>query len=420
MTTTGSRAIDRLTRKTPHAATAAERPLTHSAQPLVMQPHRTGLRIAQLITGSEFTGGAETHLRDLVLGLRSHGHDCTLLVGPPNKSLWVQLRQNGIPVRVIKSLRKPLHPVRDSVALAEIVRELVSLRPDLLAIHTAKSGFLGRFAAAMLRIPCVFTPHGCSIIDRNNGRTSRLFLTLEYLAGHLGNTTITVCNHEERLAAESGIVNARNLRMVHNGIPDVAAIAKPDAEPVVITMVARFDPPKDHVTLLRAVSALKECRWTLRLAGSGALLGSAKELAVRLGVQRRVDFIGETSKIPGLLADSQIFVLTSKVEAFPISILEAMRAGLPVVASDVGGISEAILDGETGFLIPSGDDRALSERLALLLQSPGLRAALGNNARRRYLGHFTADAMVTRTMDIYAAAVTRRIGANFPIRSLSQ
>lgn len=382
-----------------------------------MQRHKTGLRIAQLITGSECTGGAETHLRDLVLGLRSHGCECTVLVGPPDKPVWVQLRQNGIPVRVIKSLRKPLHPVRDGIALAEIARELVSLKPELLAVHTAKSGFLGRFAAAMLRIPCVFTPHGCSIIDRSNGQTNRLFLALEYLAGHLGNTTITVCKHEARLAAESGIVNARNLRMVHNGIPDSAAIAKPDGEPVVITMVARFDPPKDHVTLLRAVSELKERRWTLRLAGSGALLGSAKELAVRLGIQERVDFIGETSNIPALLAKSQIFVLTSKLEAFPISILEAMRTGLPVVASDVGGVSEAVINGETGFLIPSGDHATLAERLALLLQSPGLRAALGQNARRQYLRYFTADAMVAKTMEIYAAAATRRLGADVPIQT---
>ena len=373
-----------------------------------MQGNRTGLKIAQLITGSEFTGGAETHLRDLVTGIQSLGHHCTVLVGPPDNQFLSGLRRSGIPVRILSSLRKPLHPLRDPAALLEIVRELAVLKPDLVAVHTAKAGFLGRVAAAMLGLPCVCTPHGCSIVDRKSGRINRLFLALEYVAGRLGATTIAVCRDEQRLIVESRIVQRGNVKTVYNGIPDFAVPAKPGGEPVVLTMVARFDAPKDHATLLRAASNLVQHQWTLRLAGSGPLLASAKELAIRLGLEKRVEFLGECSDVSGLLSGSHIFVLMSRSEAFPISILEAMRAGLPVVASDVGGISEVVEDGETGFLIPSGDHDTLSDRLALLLDSPGLRSALGNNARKRYVTHFTAEMMVAKTLDVYADVVKPR------------
>ncbi|MDQ2775352.1 MAG: glycosyltransferase family 4 protein [Acidobacteriota bacterium] len=371
-----------------------------------MEENGAPLRIAQLITGSECIGGAQTHVRDLTAGLRSRGHHCTVLAGHPDGLFCEQLRDSGVGVRVLPSLRKPLHVIRDGRAFAEILRELTRLQPDLVAVHTAKASFLGRLAAATLRLPCVFTPHGFSIIDRKSGKTNRLFTVLERLAGQFGSKAITVSEHEWRLAADSGVIHPRNLTMVHNGIPDSALIADPAGEPVVITMVARFDPPKDQATLLRALAQLTPYQWTLRLVGSGTLLKNSMELAAALGIKDRVEFLGESPEIPKLLAGSQIFVLASKLEAFPISILEAMRAGLPVIASRVGGIPEAVKEGETGFLVPPLDHHALAERLSLLLQSQAARTLLGGNARRRYLAHFTADAMVVKTLAVYSSALT--------------
>lgn len=371
-----------------------------------MEHERKALTIAQLITGADCIGGAQTHVRDLIAGLRSHGHRCTVLVGPPDGLFCEQLRDSGIDVRILPSLRKSLHAARDTAAFAEIIRELRRCQPDLVAVHTAKASFLGRLAAAALRIPCVFTPHGYSIVDRKSGKTKRLFVALERLAGQFGSKTIVVSEHERRVAIDSGAIHPRNLTTIHNGIPDSTPVADPAREPVVITMVARFDPPKDHATLLRALAQLTDYRWTLRLVGSGTLLRAAEQFTGELGIRDRVHFVGERPDIPGLLAQSQIFVLTSKLEAFPISILEAMRAGLPVVATDAGGISEAVQDGHTGFLVPSLDHKAVAERLTLLLQSQSTRAVLGSNARKRYLAHFTSDVMVAKTLAVYSSAVT--------------
>ena len=206
-----------------------------------------------LITGATHLGGAQTHVRDLAVGLRSRGHNCTVLVGPPEGLFHSELHEKGVEVKILPSFFKPLSPFRDALAFAEIMSELRRMKPDIVAAHTAKAGFLGRLAAACLRIPCVFTPHGLSVIDRKTGKPQRVFLTLERIAGHFGGKMITVCEAERQLATQSRILKLGELAVVHNGIPNSNLTSDPGRQPPVISMVARFDTPKDHVTLLKAL-----------------------------------------------------------------------------------------------------------------------------------------------------------------------
>ena len=131
-------------------------------------------------------------------------------------------------------------------------------------------------------------------------------------------------------------------------------------------------------------------------------------MAYEFGLQDRIEFLGECREPGGLFADSEIFILSSNFEAFPITVLEAMRAGLPVVASDVGGISEAVQHGVTGFLTPAHDEHALAGAIGDLLRMPKLRASLGARGRTRYLECFTSEHMVSNTSDVYAAVLARR------------
>lgn len=126
-----------------------------------------------------------------------------------------------------------------------------------------------------------------------------------------------------------------------------------------------------------------------------------RALAERLGLGERVRFLGKRLDVDRILADAQVFVLASNWEGLPLSVLEAMRAGLPVVASDVGGVREAVLEGRTGYLVPRGDEGLLRERLALLLQDPHLRVALGSEGRRRYETHFTLERMLSQVWATY-------------------
>jgi glycosyltransferase involved in cell wall biosynthesis len=112
--------------------------------------------------------------------------------------------------------------------------------------------------------------------------------------------------------------------------------------------------------------------------------------------------------VPQLLAESDVFVLSSRSEGFPVSILEAMAAGLPVVASDVGGVSEAVVDDETGLLVPPGDAAALAAALERLARDPDLAARLGDAGFRRLRERFSWDAILKRWEQVYAAALHRR------------
>ena len=137
------------------------------------------------------------------------------------------------------------------------------------------------------------------------------------------------------------------------------------------------------------------------MIGDGPLEDGLRRRAEELGIANRVRFLGFCEDAAARIAAAQVFVLASRFEAFPYSILEAMRAGLPVVASHVGGIPEAVVPGRTGLLAPVGDVEVLRRCLANLIVNPGLRQQLGDRGRERYLEHFTLDRMFARTLGIY-------------------
>jgi glycosyltransferase involved in cell wall biosynthesis len=141
--------------------------------------------------------------------------------------------------------------------------------------------------------------------------------------------------------------------------------------------------PKDFLTLVRALARLSEGGFEALLVGDGPDRGEVEAEIVKLGVEGRVKLAGERSDVPALLADSDVFVLSSRSEGLPVSVLEAMAAELPVVASDVGGLGELVVDGETGLLVPSGDPAALAEALGRLLDDRELRQKLGAAGRAR-------------------------------------
>ncbi len=165
--------------------------------------------------------------------------------------------------------------------------------------------------------------------------------------------------------------------------------------------MARFEPPKDHATLLAALARLRALDWTVDLVGDGPLEPSCRELAGRLGIGDRVQFLGYQADAAPVLARSGLFVLSSRSEAFPRSVLEAMRAGLPVVASAVGGLAEVVDNGINGALVSRDDTVALSAAIGELLENPVRRERWGKAARLTYESRFGLERMVERTVAVY-------------------
>ena len=268
---------------------------------------------------------------------------------------------------------------------------------------------MGRVAAKWAGIPTFFTPHGFSFVNRETGSFITPLLLLEKIALRVGGKIIAVCEAERTVALKCLGINEHDIVTIHNGLPDSFIDHSPADEPVRITMIARFDRQKDHRTLLQALSMLRHLSWELRLAGTGPLLPSVRALVNQLGLSPRVHFLDQCDDIAGLLSKTDIFALTTNWEAFPISVLEAMRSALPVVATDVGGVPEAVEEGVNGFLVPHADPHELSGKLALLIVSPTLRRSMGLLSRKRFSRHFEWNMMLDKTEATYAAALGRPV-----------
>lgn len=365
------------------------------------------MKIAYVVTRADSVGGAQVHILDLAQALLLEGHEVTVLIGGDGPVIDA-LQQRGIPYHSIRHLAKPLRPGADLRATIELCQALRTIRPQLVAAHTAKAGMLARGAAALSGIPAVFTPHGWAISDRVSARSGRVFKLLERLGGYFSARIINVCEYERGLALRHKIAPEAKLSVVHNGIPDIGSslLAQPDREPPILITIARFEEPKDYRTLLCALSGLKDLTWTIDLVGDGPLQPAMESLARDLGLAERMQFLGARRNTAWLLAQAQLFVLSTRSEAFPYSVLEGMRAGLPVVSSDAGGIREAVADGETGMLVTAKDASQLQGQLRRLILDAQLRRRLGAAGRRRFLEQFTVDKMVNQTVQIYREVIS--------------
>lgn len=363
------------------------------------------MRIALLITRSE-AGGAQSHVLELIDGIVAAGYEPILATGD-DEWLAAQARARDIPVNIIPDLVHPIRPFHDARAYRQVKEWLVREQPDVLHAHSSKAGLVGRIAARMAGIPSIFTAHGWAFTGGATMIRKLVAVPSEWLAARTGGPIICVSDYDRQLARRYAIAPDMRLHTVWNGIGDAdeRAIAGSRPEPV-ITMVARFAAPKDHATLLVAMAAIIDSSWRLRLVGDGPLLEETKALASRLGIKDRVEFSGTRTDVAALLAQSDVFVLSSRFEGLPISILEAMRAGLPVVASDVGGVSE-LVDAETGILVPQGDAAALADGLKRLLSDAGLLARMGAMGRANYERDFRASTMIEKTLSIYGACLVR-------------
>jgi glycosyltransferase involved in cell wall biosynthesis len=177
-----------------------------------------------------------------------------------------------------------------------------------------------------------------------------------------------------------------------------------------VTIVANLlHPVKDHPTFLRAAQrvrqAVPEARFVV--AGEGQLKDQMRALAKELGLETDVFFTGRCEHIAELLSISDVCVLSSKAEGFSNAILEYMGAGRPVVATEVGGASEAIIEGETGYLVPPGDDELMAARIVELLRQPERARAMGRCGQQVVAQKFTPQARLARTEQLYARLLAR-------------
>jgi len=355
------------------------------------------MRILYLVTKAE-RGGAQSHLWTL---MRAQTFGDPILAVGEDGFLADQARAAGIPVYVMRSLVHPISPWRDLQAMIDLARLIRSERPAIVHAHTAKAGMIARIAGALTGTPVIYTVHAWSFVSAESCRGRAAARGIERALGRFTDGLIDVSQSNFEMARRVGVAPMNNHFLIPNGVPDdhrrAAGLLNGDVE---VIMVARFAPPKHHALLLEALAPLPG-NWHCTFVGAGPDQPRAEAMSRRLRIAERVRFLGDRDDIPELLAQAQIFVLASDSESLPISILEAMRAGLPVIASDVGGCGELVTHDVTGFLVAPGDAARLRESLAPLLISGELRERFGRAGRARFESHFGVEKMVAKTMACY-------------------
>jgi glycosyltransferase involved in cell wall biosynthesis/uncharacterized membrane protein len=346
--------------------------------PAVAAPSKP--RILMLATLAE-VGGAQASVSHLLPAL-TREFDVTV-AAHGSGLLRETAEEAGIPFVPLDHLRRDIHPWHDMLALVELVRLFRRARPDVVHLHSSKAGILGRLAAVLARVPIrVFTVHGWSFAAYR-GSPGRLFLWAERMVRPI--TTAVICvshaSREQGIAARACI--AGRTVVIHNAVDTTSFLpARRTEGPPRIISVARFAFPKDFATLVRAL-ALVSADYRATFVGDGPALPDIATVVEMQGLEGKVELLSARGDVRELLASSEIFVLSSRSEGHPVSLLEAMAAGLPVVATDVGGVAESVVHGQTGMLVPAGNVAALASALERLAEDEHLRRRLGAAGRAR-------------------------------------
>lgn len=356
-------------------------------------------RIRLLLAAQPHDGGVARHLVTLVRALPAERF--AVDVACPRGSLtWTLLEGSGVALHPIESHREPRPG--DVRSWATLVR--LAGRADVIHVHSAKAGFIGRLAAAARgrRRVCVFTPHGWSWWAAE-GVEARIYLNLERMAAHWCRTIVALSADERDAGLVARVGDPGQYRVIPNGVP-LERFALP-RRPVRgrILMVGRLAPPKRPDLAIRALASVREQipDAELHIVGDGSLRTEAGALAAELGLGGAVQFLGTREDVPELLAEAECALLASDYEGSPLAVVEAMAASVAVVATEVGGVGELVRPGATGAIAPKGDADALARALLDALGDPERAAALGAEGRRLAQEELSLDRMVGRLVGLY-------------------
>ncbi len=360
-------------------------------------------RVAYLITNSEI-GGAQTHVADLLCAMRGQV-DAVLLAGGDGP-LFELASRLGITAIRLGTMDNALSPFKAMMALRELLNALRQVTPDVIHTHSAKASAIGRLAGRLLGIPVVYTVHGFAFKRAAPWKQRTAAHLTEWLLAPLTHQLICVSEAERSMAMRLPMIPDSRISVIPNGIADIDTSARADASRPFrrIVSVMRLAQPKRADLLIQALAAARLENCELIIAGDGPQRGALERLANQLA-PGRVRFAGNVDNVPALLSTAQAFVLASDHEGLPISILEAMRAGLPVVASDLPGIRSQLAHGECGILLPN-DPQAFSDALRNLANDAAQRVRLARAARGRWEDQYGLEPMVRATREIYQKVLT--------------
>jgi glycosyltransferase involved in cell wall biosynthesis len=360
-------------------------------------------RIGFLTTGLS-VGGAETQLVRLGLSLKKRGWDIQIISMIPPQAFVAELKDAGVQVRTL-GMRRGWPDLRAIPKLGAWIR---GWRPDLLACFMYHANILGRIVGKASGVPVVLS----SIRSENFGGAWRQRM-MRWTDRMCGMTIVNSTRVAESIM-ERNIVPAHRIRVIHNGIhldnrgggDEARACLRRNLgvenSDFLWIAVGRLEAPKDYGNLLHAFSRIDRSDKHLAIAGGGPLMEALKRQACDLHLQDRFHLLGFRNDVAELLQAADALVLSSAWEGLPNSVMEALSAGKPIVATRVGGVPELVHDRESGLLVPPGNPQALSEAMRRMMEMPGeQRKRMGEAGRAHIRKEYDMTRVVEQWEDLF-------------------
>ena len=402
-------------------------------------------------------GGAQKQLISLIRHLDRQRYNLFLFTARDGLLVNDALSIRGLKTVRSRFLERPISPLKDFLALWQIYRFIKKNRIEIVHTHSSKAGILGRWAANFARNKIiVHTVHGWSFNDYQSPFWRRIIIWLERLTALITDKLIVVSYYDLQKGLNNRIANRDKYELIRYGInyKEFASLDKNtlqqksvnlaefkakhdglreelkiDTNDLLIGMISCFKPQKSPQDFIRLAFLIKKslsqvrphANWANKsinktvgervrfiLVGDGILRKKVENLISKFNLKQQVILTGWRQDIPRILSTIDVFVLTSLWEGLSISVLEAMAASLPVIATNTGGVTEVISSGKTGFLVSPGDVRAMAEKLSCLIKDKALRQRLGSNAKNSLSSDFSLESMVISTEKLYRDLTGRR------------
>ncbi len=370
----------------------------------------------RLLLVTKSTGGIAEYIRWLIQGLDRQRFQVTVVCLSENNQVFAEELRKNYAVETVRfdMNRYRVNLFSDSLLGLKLARLMRSGEFDLIHAHGSKAGFLARIGAVGGSLPIIYTPHAFAFHAGVKKFAKQVIILLERLAARFTTRFLTVSEGSRDLALAHGVGRPEQFVVVHTGIDlgrqrqavDVADLKKslniPAGVPV-IGSVGRLSRQKSPLDFVRVAEAILKSRPDAHFlwVGSGPLKEAARELGQTLGIESSIHWLGQRNDVPVLLEILDCFLLTSYWEGLPLVILEAMSAGVPVVATDIPGTREAVLHGENGWLASPGDFERLANFVLNVLETPAQAQIFVEKSTERLAEKFTREKMLEEIQALY-------------------
>jgi glycosyltransferase involved in cell wall biosynthesis len=299
-------------------------------------------------------------------------------------------------------MARHISPVDDVIAGWRLRRLIAALRPDVVHLHSSKAGALGRLASVGALASPLYTPHAFAFLDRAHPVRSWIYLMLEKLLARWTGALVAVSESEAQAARLHGLVPPGALHVIPNAVV-VSQTQRPlrrPGEPLILGSLGRMEEQKDPQRLVELARELarRQVPVEMRVGGEGPLLEACRKRARGM---EHLRFLGHVEDAPEFYASIDVFVLTSRYEGLPYSVLDAMHHSLPVVAFDVPGVRDVVTHAVTGLLTRPGDVRGLADTVVSLVENPALAWRMGAEGAARIAREFRFEQQVDALVELY-------------------